>query len=196
MRFTILALISLLSVFLTIQAEGIQLELKEKDLRDAIEYGRARRELSHPELMKDWRIDLGYGVGSATIITPFAGIVILAKEAALKLMEPSEYEIRKSMEEKKDQLSFGCAIYGETIDFAGKYKAVLEYKGQKLEPSNQDVPSTADYTRTYPKSPRYWALCFYRFSVGSVDPQVAVTLILKGPEGKELKFPFDLSKVR
>lgn len=196
MRFVILALISLLSLFLTIQAECIQLELKEKDLREAIEYGRARRELSHPELMKDWRLDLGYGVGSATIITPFAGIAILAKEAALKLMEPSEYDIKKSLEEKKDQLSFGCALYGETLDFADKYSAVLEYKGQKLDPSFKNVPSAADYTRTYPKSPRYWALCFYRFSVGPVDTQATVTLILKSPEGKELKFPFDLSKVR
>lgn len=192
----IVACYLLLSALLISAAESIQLNLSEKDIREAIEYGTQGRELSHPELLRDWRVNLGYGVGSATVITPFGSIVVLAKETARHFHEPTEYEIKKTLDEKKDKLVFGCSLYGDTIWFANEYKATLMYKDKKLEPTKTEVPPSGDYTRSYPDSPRYWALCFYEFDILNIDPNAKITLILKDGEGKELKFPFDLSKLR
>ncbi|MFQ5956418.1 MAG: hypothetical protein ACE5KK_01440 [Candidatus Brocadiales bacterium] len=186
----------LLSTFLTTQAESIQLYLSEKDIGDAVEYGTSRRDLTHPELLKDWRVDLGYGVGSATIITPFGSIAVLAKEMARRFREPTDREIREALDKEKGELRFGCSLYGDNAWFADDYKATLMYKDKKLEPSETEIPSSAKYTRSYPDSPRYWALCFFDFEIINIDPNARVTLILKDGEGKELKFPFDLSRLR
>ncbi len=178
------------------QAEGVQFRLDPKDVKEAIRYGTYNKDVSHPELVKAWRIDLGYGVGSATVITPYASLIILGKESALKHREPTDTEIHKELEEKSKHLDFGCGLYGEDIDFATKCKAVLEIKGEKREPLSSELPSSASYTRSYPASPKYWALCFFHFSLTGINPDDQVTLVIKNAEGKELKFPFDLSKLK
>ncbi len=178
------------------QAEGIQLKLGDKDIKEAIYYGSYNKQLSHPELLKAWRMDLGYGLGSATLITPYASLIILAKESALKFREPTELEIQKELEEKAGQLSFGCGLYGEEIDFAPHCKAILEYKDEKREPTHTSLPASASYTKTYPTSPKFWALCFFRFPMAGIGANDQITLILIDAKGKELRFPFDLSKLR
>jgi hypothetical protein len=188
--------IGLLWGLLCSQAEGMQLKLSDKDVKAAVRYGTTKKDLSHPELLKDWRIDLGYGVGSATLVTPYAGLIILAKESALKFREPTEYEIQKELEEKEGNLSFGCGLYGEDIDFAPWYKAVLEYKGSKRDPTYTNLPASASYTKSYPNSPKFWALGFFRFTMAGIGPEEKVDLILTDPKGKELRFSFDLSKFK
>ncbi len=185
-----------LSVLFTSQAESIQLNLSQKDIEEAIEYGNAGRDLSHPELLSNWRINLGYGVGSATLVTPFASIVVLAKEKAKRFMEPTESAIKKTLKDNKGYLTFGCALYGETAVFTKEYDAYLIYKDKKYEPREKDVPTDAKYTRSYPDSPRYWALCFYKFKVDGLNPNAKVTLVLKKRGGQELKFPFNMAKLR
>lgn len=186
----------LLSTFLASKAESIQLTLSDKDIREAIEYGTVGRDLTHPELLKAWRVNLGYGVGAATIITPFGSLVVMAKEKANRFLEPTEREISETLDKDKGKLAFGCSLYGDEAWFADKYKAVLMYKDKKIEPSEVEVPPSADYTRSYPNSPRYWALCFFKFDIADIDPNAKVTLILSDGDGKELKFPFDLAKLR
>lgn len=181
---------------LNTQVEGIQLALKPNDIKEAISYGSSRKDLSHPELLKDWRIDLGYGVGSATLITPYAGLIILAKESALNFREPTESEIRKELEEKEGQLSFGCGLYGEDVDFASRCKVKLEYQGEQREPTYTSLPASAKYTKSYPGPPQYWALCFFRFPMAGIGVNDTVTLIITDQKGKDLRFTFDLSKLR
>lgn len=190
------ACVILLLFLSTSQVQSIQLEPREKDIKEAIEYGKLRKDLPHPELLKDWRVDLGYGVGAATIVTPFGQIVIMSKEAAAGFRELTDYEIKKAIEDKKGKLSFGCTLYGERIDFPKDCKAVLEYKGKVFEPSDKSFPASANYTKSYPKPPRYWALCFLSFKVGEIDPQAKVLLVVSGADGKELKFPFELPNIR
>ncbi len=185
-----------LSTLFTSPAESVQLNFSQKDIYEAIEYGNAGRDLSHPELLSAWRVDLGYGVGSATLITPFANLVVLAKEKARRFREPTESEIKKTLDENKGKLVFGCSLYGDTAWFAEKYRVYLLYKDKKLEPSEKEVPTSADYTRSYPDSPRYWALCFYKFKISNLDTNARVTLVVKGPDGEELKFPFNMAKLR
>ncbi len=186
----------LLSGFLTYQAEAIQLNLTGKDIEEAFEYGTKGRDLSHAELLSAWRVNLGEGVGSASIVTPFGRIVVLGKEMADRLRDPNEREIKEALDENKGKLVFGCTLYGDDTLFADQYKAVLMYKDKKIEPSKKKVPSSGDFTRFYPDSPRFRALCFYIFDVGKIDPNAKVILILKNGDGEELKFPFDLSKLR
>lgn len=188
--------IILFCALLSPQADGVQLKLGDKDIKEAIYYGSHRKELSHPELLKAWRIDLGYGVGSATLITPYASLIILAKESALTSREPTEREIQKELEEKSGQISFGCGLYGEEIDFASNCKAVLEYKDEKRGPAHTSLPPSAHYTKSYPASPRFWALCFFRFPMTGIGVNDKVTLVLTDAKGKELRFPFDLSQLR
>lgn len=184
----------LLSAFSISQTEAIELTLSDKDIEKAIEYGTGGRDLTHPELLKAWRVDLGYGIGAATIITPFGSLVVLGKEKANRFLEPTEREIKETLDKDRGKLAFGCSLYGEDARFADKYKAVLIYKDKKIEPSKVEIPPSANYTRSYPNSPRYWALCFFKFDIADIDPNAKVTLILN--DGKELKFPFDLGKLK
>src|SRR3989338_1256668 len=184
----------LLSTFSISQAESIELTLSDKDIESAIEYGTGGRDLTHPELLKAWRVDLGYGIGAATIITPFGSLVVLAKEKANRFLEPTEREIKEALDKDRGKLAFGCSLYGKDAWFADKYKAVLMYKDKKIAPSKVEVPPSANYTRSYPNSARYWALCFFKFDIADIDPNTKVTLILN--DGKELKFPFDLEKLK
>ncbi|MEE9200961.1 MAG: hypothetical protein V3V45_05910 [Candidatus Brocadiales bacterium] len=186
----------LLLLFLTPQAEAIQLELDEQDVKEALEYGRDRRDLPHPEVLKKWRVDLGYGVGSASVVTPFGRLAILSKEMAGRFREPTEGEIKEALGELKGRLVFGCSLYGDDLSFADEYDVTLLYKDKKLKPSEKETPGSAKFTRSYPESPRYWALCFFKFDMPDLDPNAKVTLILKNGDGKELLFPFDLSKLR
>lgn len=178
------------------QAYGIQLKLDEHSIKEAVQYGFDNKDLTHPELLKAWRIDLGYGVGSATLVTPYGGLIILGKESALKFRKPTETEIEKELEEKVGKLSFGCGLYGEEIDFAPGCKALLEYKGEKREPIYTNLPAPARYTKTYPTPPKYWALCFFSFPMAGISTNDTVTLIITDPKGKELRFTFDLSKLK
>lgn len=184
----------LLSTFLISQTEAIELTLSDKDIENAIAYGTGGRDLTHPELLKVWRVDLGYGIGAATIVTPFGSLVVLAKEKANRFLEPTEREIKETLDKDRGKLAFGCSLYGEDAWFADKYKAVLMYKDKKITPSKVEIPPSANYTRSYPNSPRYWALCFFKFDIADIDPNAKVTLILN--DGKELKFPFDLEKLK
>ncbi|MFN3466141.1 MAG: hypothetical protein ACK4WF_00365 [Candidatus Brocadiales bacterium] len=183
-------------MLLSPRAEGIQLKLGDKDIKEALHFGSIKKDLSHPELLKAWRIDLGYGEGSATLVTPYAGLVILAKESALKFREPTEREVQKELEEKAGKLSFGCGLYGEEIDFAPSCKAILEYKDEKRAPTYTSLPAVASYTKTYPTSPKFWALCFFHFPMEGIGANDKVTLVLTNAKGKELRFTFDLSQLR
>ena len=184
----------LLSTFSISQTEAIELTLSNKDIKKAIAYGTGGRDLTHPELLKAWRVDLGYGIGAATIITPFGSLVVLAKEKANRFLEPTEREIKETLDKDRGKLAFGCSLYGNDAWFADKYKAVLMYKDKKIMPSKVEIPPSANYTRSYPNSPRYWALCFFKFDIADIDPNAKVTLILN--DGKELKFSFDLEKLK
>src|SRR3990167_1944400 len=121
----------LLSTFLISQAESIELTLSDKDIESAIAYGTGGRDLTHPELLKAWRVDLGYGVGAATIITPFGSLVVLAKEKANRFLEPTEREIKETLDKDRGKLAFGCSICGKDALYADKNKAGLMYKGNK-----------------------------------------------------------------
>lgn len=195
MRKGCLYIFFLCSLF-SFKVEGIQLKLSADDIKEAIRYGSSNKDLPHPELLQAWRIDLGYGVGSATLVTPYAGLIILAKESALKFREPTEYEIQKELEEKKGRLTFGCGLYGEEIDFATQYSAILEHKDERLESIYTSLPASAHYTKSYPASPKFWALGFFHFPIAGIGPNDQVTLVLKHPKQKELRFSFDLSKLR
>lgn len=181
---------------LSTQAEGIQLMLTSRDIKEAVQYGIENEDLSNSELLKAWRIDLGYGVGSATLVTPYASLIILAREAALNFRKPTEHEIEHALKDREGELFFGCSLYGDEIDFVARCKAYLWYKGGRREPIYAGLPSSVDYTTNYPASPKFFALSSFHFSMEGIGPNDTVTLVIINQKGEELRFPFDLSKLK
>lgn len=170
--------------------------LTEKDIKEAVNYGIENKDLSYSELLKDWRKDLGYGVGSATLITPYASLAILGRESALSFREPTGHEIAHKLKELEGKLSFDCTLYGEEIDSYLKCKAELWYKLYRRDPIEAKVPASPDYTRNYPAPPKFLVSCIFNFSMEGVGANDTVTLIIKDPNGKELRFTFDLSEFK
>ncbi len=170
--------------------------LTERDIEEAVEYGLRNKQLSHSALLRDWRIDYGYGIGSATLVTPYASLIILAKESALMFREPTGHEIVHMLKDMENSLLFRCSLYGEDIDFAPKCKVMLEHHGMTRKPTTTILPAAADYTPNYPAPPKFRAVSTFYFSLEGIDPMGRVNLIITDPKGKEMKFFFDLSALR
>ncbi|HCN19091.1 MAG: hypothetical protein A3C38_06310 [Planctomycetes bacterium RIFCSPHIGHO2_02_FULL_50_42] len=189
-------LVSMWCIFSASLSEAVLINLTGKDVQQAIEYGESNKGADYLGFFKDWRVDLGYGTGSARIITPFSKIAFEAKNAASedKRIEPDD--ISKILEESKGKWAFGVSIYGETRDFGQSASAVLIQGDKTIQPIDSRPAMKAEPTPSWPNPPSYRAICYYDFDVKEIDPKGTVTLVVSVPEQVDVKFPFDLSAVK
>ena len=212
-------------------------KLSEKQIREAIAYGKANKNTSLREFEKEWVVDLGYGVGMAYFSSSFHCLAYRAKILAAQYRELTPSEIdeilrgkkppapevkkrkgpeiyrspgfgpesppkkpavqkeilrRKSPEERGEDLRFYAELYGGSPEFAKNYHAVLETSEKIVQPL---------YKESWPAYPTMWpglyrAVCIYEFLAMKIDLKSQVTLIIINPQGKELRFPFSLGKMR
>ncbi len=214
-------------------------KLSEKQIREAIAYGKANRNTPLTEFEKEWMVDLGYGVGVASLCSPFHRLAYRARVLAAQYRELTPAEIdeilggkeppapvvkkkveepkippggpmsgpeappkkpavqkeilrRKPPEERGEDLQFYAELYGGSPEFAKNYHAVLETQKKIAQPSSKENRSA--YPTMWPGL--YRAVCIYEFPTREIDLKSQVTLIIINPQGKELRFPFNLGKMR
>lgn len=177
-------------------AEAVLIDLSEEDIQEAIQYGKDNQDTDYLEFFKDWRVDLGYGTGSARIVTVFSKIAFEAKSSPDEDVSVASEDIEKMREELKGKLAFGVALYGETRDFAQNADAVIIHEGETIQPMESRPAVKAEPTHSWPNPPSYRAICYYYFNVGNIDPNGIITLVVSIPDQKSVEFPFDLSRMK
>lgn len=175
--------------------------LNESQIEEALEVGRKEKDLTLFEFQKEWSSNLGYGVASAILHTPFYHLALLARNAAMRGVDFPPSLIKNALKDGSETLHFVVTIYGSGSEpgFAREATASLKHNSKTIKPIFSINDQYADVNREQVNV----AVCEYRFSSTDINPQAKIILIVTIPktegekeEDRILSFPFNLSKIR
>ncbi len=169
--------------------------LTNSQINEAIEYGKKNRRMSLKEFIKPWVAYLGDEIGWATLYTAYHNIAFKSKKAAVERREMSHGEILRALH-IKENMTFTVSVFGDYMEFARGYNAILSCRDKTIYPIFSYFPEYAEPSRFYPNSPSFVAGCVFKFPKEDIGPNSNITLLVTSPEGEELKFVFDLAKIR
>lgn len=176
-------------------AEAVWVNMTPQQVKEALAYGKAGKEVAMAEFSREWTVSLGEKVGWATLYTPFHNLAYKARKAAVEKRELEEQETHKALDIKQP-LSFSVTVLSDSLYYTRQRPSYLRY-GDKVVPSVYEfIPDICENSNFFPDSPGYVAACVYKFPMKDIDPNSQVTLVVIKPEGEELHFPIDLSKMR
>ncbi|MBT3879612.1 MAG: hypothetical protein HON76_07475 [Candidatus Scalindua sp.] len=174
----------------------VSLDLTPNQINEAIEYGKKNKRLSPTNFAEPWVVHLDdEKSGWATLWTPYHNVAFKAKKATVEKRELSEGEILRALH-FKESLTFVVSVFGEYMEFAKGYNAILYSEDKPIYPMYSFLPDYAEPSRFYPEIPAYVAGCVYKFPVENLNQSSALKLLITSPDGKELEFPFDLVKIK
>ena len=176
-------------------AYSVSLNLTPGQVNEAIEYAKKNKRLSPTNFSKPWVTNLGEKSGWATLWTPYHNVAFKAKKAAVEKRELSEGEILRALH-FKESLTFVVSIFGNYMEFAKGYNAILYCEEKPVYPMYTFFPDYAEPSSFYPEEPVYVAGCVYKFPVDNINQSSTLKLLITSPEGEELEFPFDLVKIK
>ncbi|GAX61686.1 hypothetical protein SCALIN_C27_0080 [Candidatus Scalindua japonica] len=176
-------------------AYSISLDLTPEQINEAIEYGKKNKLLSPTNFAKPWVVHLDDKDDWATLWTPYHNVAFKAKKATVEKRELSEGEILRALH-FKDSLTFVVSVFGEYMEFAKGYNAILYSEDKPIYPMFSYFPDYAEPSRFYPEEPAFVAGCVYKFPVENINQNSTLKLLITSPDGNELEFPFDLVKIK
>ena len=173
----------------------MSVNLTSNQINEAIKYGQTNKLASPRDFAAPWVVRLDEKAGWATLWTPYHNVAFKAKKAAVERRQLSQSEIFKALY-IKESLTFAVSVFGEYMEFARGYNAIL-YSGDKtVYPVFSYFPDFAEPSSFCPEEPAFVAGCVYKFPIEYMDQNSEVKLLVTSPEGKELKFVFDLVKIK
>ena len=173
----------------------VSLNLTPNQINEAIEYGKKNKRLSPTKFAAPWVVHLDEKSGWATLWTPYHNVAFKAKKATVEKRKLSEGEILRALH-FKESLTFVLSVFGEYMEFAKGYNAILYSEDKPIYPMYSFLPDYAEPSRFYPEEPAYVAGCVYKFPVDNINQNSTLKLLITSPDGKELEFPFDLVKIK
>jgi hypothetical protein len=176
-------------------AYSVSLNLTPGQVNEAIEYAKKNKRLSPTNFAKPWVTNLGEKSGWATLWTPYHNVAFKAKKAAVEKRELSKGEILRALH-FKESLTFVVSIFGNYMEFAKGYNAILYCEDKPVYPMYTFFPDYAEPSSFYPEEPAYVAGCVYKFPVDNINQNSTLKLLISSPEGDELEFPFDLVNIK
>lgn len=195
---TVAVLIFFVIMSLTYQhkpAYCMSVNLTATQINEAIKYGQINRRTSPSDFAAPWAVRLGEKSGWATVWTPYHNVAFKAKKAAVERRELSQREILKALH-IKESLTFVVSVFGEYMEFARGYNAILYAEGKAVYPIYSYFPDFAEPSSFYPEEPAFVAGCVYKFSIEDINQNSEARLLVTSPEGKELEFVFDLVNIK
>lgn len=168
--------------------------LTGSQINEAIEYGQKNKLKSLKEFTKPWVSHLGEKVGWATLWSPYHNLAFKSQKAAVERRSLSENEIFKALR-IKESITFTVSVFGDYMQFARGYNAILYCNEKMIYPVLSYFPEFAEPSSFYPETPIYVAGCVFKFPAEEIVIDSMITLVVTDPEGKEFKFPFDLSHI-
>lgn len=185
----------LMLIVLCSSAHAILIGLSPEDIRDAIKYGKAGKHASMAEFSKEWTVVLGEKIGWATLYTEFHNLAYKARKAAVEKRELRQDEIRRALA-KRDVITFSVTVFTDSLYYNYHRPSTLRVGERVIPASFEFQPQICENSDFFPESPYYVAACVYQFPFKGINPNAKVTLSVVKPEGDELHFNFDLSKMR
>ncbi|MCP4266508.1 MAG: hypothetical protein GY777_13205 [Candidatus Brocadiaceae bacterium] len=173
----------------------MSLKLTASQINEAVEYGKSGKRLSPTEFAAPWVVRLDEKSGWATLWTPYHNIAFKAKKAAVERRELSQGEIIRALH-IKESLTLVVSVFGEHMEFAKGYNAILYSNEKPVYPIYSYFPEFAEPSSFYPQKPAYIAGCVYKFPIDDIDQNSNVKLLISSPEGEELEFDFDLVHIK
>ncbi len=169
--------------------------LTSNQINEAVKYGQTNKMASPKDFAEPWVVRLDEKNGWATLWTPYHNVAFKAKKAAVERRELSQREILRALH-IKESLTFVVSVFGEYMEFARGYNAILYAEGKTAYPIYSYFPEFAEPSSFYPEEPAFVAGCVYKFSIEDINQNSEARLLITSPEGKELEFAFDLVNVK
>lgn len=173
----------------------MSVNLANKQINEAIEYGKTNRRASLKDFTAPWVVHLGEKKGWATLWTPYHNVAFKAKKAAVERRELSQSEILRALH-IKESLTFAVSVFGDYMEFARGYNAMLYSKDKTIYPIYSYFPEYAEPSSFYPDEPAFVAGCVYKFPIEDINQNSEVRLLVTSPEGNELEFVFNLVRIK
>lgn len=171
-------------------------ELSNEQILKAIEWGKINKNKFENFIIPFLIGDLTKYTTNLIINTPYFWIAFESKTKAEKYQDYTLEDAKKTLALFCDKLIIMTQVYGDKIDFAKDYHAVIEIDGKYIQPVEIKNTNLADMTSKWPYSPAYFALNSYTFMNKDVPRKGKIKFILiRYPEQKEEKFEIDLSKI-
>ncbi len=190
----VLALFAIMSLtYNTTYCMSVNLTIDQ--INKAIKYGNTNKRTSPKDFAEPWIVRLDEKSGWATLWTPYHNVAFKAKKAAVERRELSQREILRALH-IKESMTFVVSVFGEYMEFARGYNAILYSGGKAVYPIYSYFPEFAEPSSFYPEEPAYVAGCVYKFSIEDINQDSEARLLITSPEGKELEFIFNLVNVK
>ncbi|MDR4504617.1 MAG: hypothetical protein MRK01_07480 [Candidatus Scalindua sp.] len=176
------------------KAHCMTFTLSGSQINEAIEYGQKNKLQSLGEFTKPWVFHLGEKEGWATLWSPYHNLAFKSKKAAVEKRSLTQDEIFKALR-IKESLTFTVSVFGDFMQFARGYNAILYCNEKMIYPVLSYFPEFAEPSSFYPETPLYVAGCVFKFPAEEIIIDSIITLVVTDPDGKEFKFPFDLPHI-
>ena len=173
----------------------MSVNLTAGQINETIKYGQTNKLTSPKDFAAPWVVHLDERSGWATLWTPYHNVAFKAKKATVERRELSQKEILRALH-IKENLTFAVSVFGEYMEFARGYNAILYSEGKIVYPIYSYFPEFAEPSSFYPEEPAFVAGCVYKFSIEDINQNSEARLLVTSPEGKELEFVFDLANVK
>ncbi len=141
---------------------------------------------------REYVVNLGPDTGTAILFTEFSTLTLEHRRwlAIGRKIEPKEIEL--IAERFRNQFKFSVTLVGESRDFLRQYRMQLVQSGLSREP----LKAEAFRGVLQEASNRWVALGEYTFSVENLNLTGPVSLVCQKAGGKDIRFEFDLSRLR
>lgn len=179
-------------------ASAVWSRLNEAQLQEALALATAAHERWLKEggviddVDREYVVNLGPDTGTAILFTEFSTLTLEHRRwlAIGRKIEPKEIEL--IAERFRNQFKFSVTLVGESRDFLREYRVQLVQSGASRNP----LRAEAFRGVRQGTSNRWAALGEYAFSVEDLNLTGPVSLVCQKAGGKEIRFEFDLSRLR
>ncbi|MFQ5897594.1 MAG: hypothetical protein ACE5JN_05035 [Candidatus Methylomirabilia bacterium] len=197
MRLAIGALVALMAS--VAPAEAIWVDLTPEQLQEAIAHGKVSYERwrgagrAIDDLDPEYVVELDPDVGRAMLFTEFSTLALETRRWLAINRRLTPRDVQRLLARVRGRLLFSVTVVGPDRNFLRQYRVHLSQGSARKQPASWNV-FRGTPAPDFPS--RFIAHAQYTFSVEGLDPSVPVTLVLRGPDSAELRFDFDLSRLR
>jgi hypothetical protein len=180
-------------------AAAAWVNLTPRQIEEALAHGQATFEAwraagrAIDELDPEYVVDLGPDVGRALLFTEFSTLALEARrwKAIAKPLTPEDVE--RILLPIRGHLQFHVVVVGPARDYLRSHVVRLEQDGTTHGPLRWDV---FHGEQVEGGRGRWVAPGYYTFATDGLRPDAPVTLVLRDQTGHEIRFTFDLARLR
>ena len=173
-------------------SSAIYQQIREGKRLEAIDYGTQNTQTETEEFIEEWTIVMKNKKGMAFIITEFLALANSARDAILKGIALTPFDIEDAIAQSSGKFVFRVTTIGDSLNFAQNYTALLKAGDKVIQTTfwNNSEGEGLDASS-------YVADSDFYFPDEGVDPNSRIQLIIQDKDGSSVaEFEFDLSRMR